>query len=97
MKASKSRTLTLAGFGAAVIAITVMLGVFAYTRLQTIEGTARSLTTDYLPSIYLIGELRDTILLRYTLLTDRVTTDDEVESLLWIMRSMPPEGKSMMS
>jgi PAS domain-containing protein len=79
MKASKSRTLTLAGFGAAVIAITMMLGVFAYTRLQTIEGTARSLTTDYLPSIYLIGELRDTILLRYTLLTDRVTTDDEVE------------------
>ena len=57
----------------------MMLGVFAYTRLRTIEGTATRLTTDYLPSIYLIGELRDVILLRYTLLTDHLTTDDEVE------------------
>jgi hypothetical protein len=43
-----------AGFGA-VICIAVALGVFAYTRVITIDTTATRITTDCLPGVFATG------------------------------------------
>jgi two-component system sensor histidine kinase/response regulator len=79
MKGWKTRTRIAAVSGAAVIVVMLTLGVLAYTQLRTIEGTATRVTKDTLPSIYLIGKLQSATLLRYTLLTDHVDTDDKAE------------------
>jgi PAS domain S-box-containing protein len=77
MKAGKTITRIFAGFGAAVILAIMTLGVFAYTRLRTIKGTATRITNDAMPCIYLMGKLQSATLLHYTLLTDYMNADDK--------------------
>jgi two-component system sensor histidine kinase/response regulator len=76
MNSWKTRTRIFAGFGAAVILITMTLGMFAYAQMRTIKRTTLRITYDTLPSIYLIDKLQSATLACYTLLTDHVDTDD---------------------
>lgn len=78
MKNWKIGTRITAGF-AAVIAITAILGIFAYTRLMAInQGTTR-ITQDSLPSIYLTGQLQAASQLRFRLLLQHVMAGDKGE------------------
>ncbi len=80
-----------AGF-AAVIAIALALGVFAYTKVGGIERDAEEVTGRSLPKVYLVGQLQKNIAVAYSLgLRHASTTDkrnkDEVDAELQALRT----------
>ena len=79
MKAFKALTRVFPGFGAASIFITMALVSLAYNEMHRIKATAMRITGDTMPSIYLSGQLQSVTLLRYTLLTDYIDSNDIAE------------------
>ena len=82
MKNWKIGTRIVAGF-AAVIAIAMALGFFAYENVGIIEKSSTQIATQSLPGIYLVGQIQNgirqefTLVLRYIISTDK----DEMERL----------------
>jgi methyl-accepting chemotaxis protein len=68
-----------AGFGA-VICIAVALGVFAYTRVTTIDTTATLITTDCLPGVFAIGQVQNNLVSAHGLLLEQIVKTDITES-----------------
>ena len=67
-----------AGF-AAVIAITLTLGLFAYGRLNAINKDASDVADDAMPTIYSIGQIVNNVSVEYALIYQHVTTPDKSE------------------
>ncbi|MGD0734882.1 MAG: PAS domain S-box protein [Terracidiphilus sp.] len=80
MKVLKAITRLSPGLGAAAtIFITVALVALAYTEMHRIKATATRITGDTMPSIYFSGQLQSITLLRYTLMTDYIDSNDNAE------------------
>ncbi|HLJ46061.1 MAG TPA: methyl-accepting chemotaxis protein [Bryobacteraceae bacterium] len=71
-----------AGFGA-VIVIALTLGMFAYTRVRSIEQRSTEIATNSLPSVYLVGQIQNGIQKEFSLVLQIVaaTDADEIERL----------------
>ena len=71
----KIGTRIAAGF-AAVNLIVIALGVFAYSELGVIDTRAKRITEDSLPGVYYIGQLKASVLQRFSNLQDTLLTSD---------------------
>ncbi len=78
MRNWKIGTRIAAGF-AAVIVIAVMLGVFAYTKVVTIDSSAKRIATDALPSVYLVGQVQNGIRKEFGLVLQHVAANSREE------------------
>jgi methyl-accepting chemotaxis protein len=74
----KVGTRITAGF-AVVILIAAALGMFAYTKLGTIQQSSHQIATDALPGMYLIGQIQNGVLTQYNLLEQLINTLDKNE------------------
>jgi PAS domain S-box-containing protein len=79
MKASKAISRIFPGLGALAVFITMALVLLAYTEMHRIKASATRITGDTLPSTYLSGRLQSVTLLRYTVLTDYIDSNDNAE------------------
>ena len=79
MRNLKIGTRISAGFGA-IILITALLGTFAYTKVSTINQNGDQITKNSLPGVYLVEEIRGSVLLQYLLLHEHFesTSKDEM-------------------
>jgi len=68
----------VAGF-AVILLITAIIGTFAYTRLSLIEKNAISLTTDSLPAVIILGDIRAKSFERYGLIEKHILSTDAAE------------------
>ena len=101
----KIGTRIAAGF-AAVNLIAIALGVFAYSQLGVIDSSAKRITEDSLPGVYYIGQLKASVLQRFSNLQDTLVTSDptavaslEAEGLRlqkMIGRIFPPEPNTIL-
>jgi methyl-accepting chemotaxis protein len=66
------------GFGA-VIAIALMLGLFAYNRVTQIAARAVDISDNSLPSVYLMGEVKANVQGTYGLLEQHAASSDKQE------------------
>jgi methyl-accepting chemotaxis protein len=82
MKNWKIGTRIAAGF-AAVIAIALALGLFAYSKLGTIDKSSTQIAASSLPGVYLVGQVQNGIQKEFGLLLQYVsaTGKDEMERL----------------
>ena len=78
MKNWKIGTRISAGF-AAVIAIAMILGIFAYSQIGTIHRSSTAVTADSLPSIYTIGQIQDNSEAVFNLELQHITSTDKDE------------------
>jgi methyl-accepting chemotaxis protein len=78
MKNWKIGTRITAGFGAA-ICIAIVLGLFAYTQVSIIDTRASHVTSDVLPGVYLIGQVRGNSARTMSVLLENVLTSDSTE------------------
>jgi len=62
------------GFGATIL-LTVILGVFAYLQLRTVDRAATRITADALPGISLMGRLQTAAATQFELLNDYVNSN----------------------
>jgi methyl-accepting chemotaxis protein len=69
----------IAGGFAAVIAIAVALGVFAYTRIGAIDASATNVAAHRLPMIYLAGQVQNNAQSNAGLVLRHIMTDDPRE------------------
>ncbi len=71
-----------AGF-AAVIAIALALGIFAYSRVRSIEQRSSQIAANSLPSVYLVGQIQNGIQKEFALVLQIVAATDanEIEAL----------------
>lgn len=67
-----------AGF-ASVIAIATALGIFAWARVGAIEKNSTRITTNSLPSVYLIGQVQNGIQKEFSLVLQYVDSTDKDE------------------
>jgi len=67
-----------AGF-AAVILITMLLGVFAYDRITAIDMNAKSITDEHLPAVFVGGQLQSAISSTFAILLMHATAPDQGE------------------
>jgi methyl-accepting chemotaxis protein len=67
-----------AGF-AAVIVITMLLGLFAYNRITAIDTSARNITGEHLPGVFVAGQLQSDISVTYAILLMHVQATDPAE------------------
>jgi len=67
-----------AGF-AAVIAIALTLGLFAYSRLSAIDGNASDITLNALPTVYSVGQIVNNVSTEYNLVVQHIVTTDRSE------------------
>jgi methyl-accepting chemotaxis protein len=67
-----------AGF-AAVILIAMTLGLFAYSRLGTIDKNANDITLTALPTVYAIGQIVNNVATEYNLVVQHVVSTDQAE------------------
>ncbi len=74
----KIGTRIAAGF-AVVILIAAALGLFAYTRVGSIEGSSNQITMNSLPSMYLVGEIRDAVLTQESIALSHLNSTDKGE------------------
>ncbi len=75
----KIGTRITAGF-AAVIAIAMGLGIFAFARLQVVNTGAVHIASDSLPGLYSMGQLKAKSQLLYSLLLQYVMASDKAET-----------------
>jgi methyl-accepting chemotaxis protein len=78
MKNWKIGTRIGAGF-AAVIAIAMTLGIFAYNRLSGIDRSASEITRNALPTVYAIGQIVNNVSTEYNLVVQHVLAADKAE------------------
>jgi methyl-accepting chemotaxis protein len=78
MKNWKIGTRITAGF-AAVIFIALTLGVFAYSKVGTIEKSSSQIAANALPGVYLVGQVQNGIQLEFSLLLQHVNSTDKQE------------------
>ncbi len=78
MKNWKIGTRIGAGF-AAVIMIAAALGLFAYTKLGTIENSAKEVALRALPKVYLVGQIQTNMKATYSLAVQHAATSDKQE------------------
>jgi len=78
MKNWKIGTRIAAGF-AAVIAVAVVLGLFAYGKLTGIEKSSNEISARSLPGVYLIGQVQNGIRLEYGLVQQHVNSTTKAE------------------
>jgi methyl-accepting chemotaxis protein len=67
-----------AGFGV-VILIAMALGLFAFTKVGTIQKSTNTLATDVVSKIYLVGEMRSIAQANMLLLYQHINTTDKAE------------------
>ncbi len=67
-----------AGF-AAVILITVTLGVIAYTKVGVIERASADISANSLPSVYLVGQMQNGIQKEFGLILESIDSTDKDE------------------
>ncbi|HUO31113.1 MAG TPA: methyl-accepting chemotaxis protein [Bryobacteraceae bacterium] len=67
-----------AGF-AAVIIISAMLGLFAYSRLGVINRNANDITLNALPTVYAVGQIVNKVAVEYNLIMRHVVSADRAE------------------
>jgi len=60
MNSLDTRKRRVVGMGAALILVTIALGMFSYTWLRVIRQTASRIANDTMPCLYLIGQLQNT-------------------------------------
>jgi methyl-accepting chemotaxis protein len=70
----KTGTRIGAGFCATIL-LSVILGVFAYTQLRTVNRAAIKVTSESLPGIYLMGQLQNVATTRLELLEESVSSN----------------------
>ncbi|MBY0506186.1 MAG: methyl-accepting chemotaxis protein [Bryobacteraceae bacterium] len=75
----KIGTRIAAGFGA-VNLIAVALGVYAYGQLGVIDQSAKRITEDSLPGVYYMGQLKSTVLQRFSYLQSMLMVTDPGEA-----------------
>jgi methyl-accepting chemotaxis protein len=78
MKNWKIGTRIAAGF-AAVIVIAMMLGLFAYSQIGTINKSSTAVTADALPSVYTIGQIQNNAEAAFRLELQHITSTDKDE------------------
>ena len=78
MKDWKIGTRIAAGF-AAVIVITVTLGIFAYAKIGALERNSGEIANTALPSVYLVGQIQNGIQKEFGLVLQYVDTSDKSE------------------
>jgi methyl-accepting chemotaxis protein len=78
MKRWSTKTRIIAGF-AAVILITIVLGGFAFAQLRKIARNAERITEDTMPCVAMMSTLQHSLLLRYSLLTERLESTGKAE------------------
>lgn len=78
MKNWKIGSRMIAGF-AAVLGVTVALGVFAYSRVAQIDKQATSIATDSMPGVYLVGQAQSNLHRSLALLLECATAPDKTE------------------
>ncbi len=78
MKNWKIGTRIAAGF-AAVIIVATALGLYAYTKLGTIEKDAREVAVRSLPKVYLVGQIEKNVELTYSLAVRHAAASDKQE------------------
>ena len=66
----------ITGGFAVILLITVMIGVFSYSRLNLIGQNARSLITDSLPGVIILGQIEANALEHYGLLEKDILSTD---------------------
>jgi methyl-accepting chemotaxis protein len=66
------------GFGL-VILVTVLLGIFAYTRVNVLDASGKDMVENAVPSIYVIGEIKGHAIRGYADLFRQVTATDQRE------------------
>ena len=64
---------------AVMLLITTLIGGFAYSRLFLIQKNATSLTTDSLPAVIILGDIRAKSFERYTLIEKHILSTDDAE------------------
>ncbi len=74
----KIGTRITAGF-AAVILITLALGIFAYSRITAIDTDAKNITGEHLPGVFVAGQLQTSISSSFAILLMHVTAQDKAE------------------
>ena len=78
MKNWKIGTRIAAGF-AAVIAIAIALGLFAYTLVGTIEKSSDEITLDALPGLYTVAQVENNVQRNLSLLLTLAASKDRQE------------------
>jgi len=66
------------GFGI-VVAIAILLGVFAYSKVGNINQSALEVTDDSLPSVYLLGRIENNVQAEFSLLQQHAAASDPQE------------------
>ncbi len=74
----KIGTRIAAGF-AVVILIAAALGLYAYTKVGTIEKSANEIAANTLPSVFLVAEIRKGVSGQYILLNQNLQTSEKAE------------------
>jgi methyl-accepting chemotaxis protein len=78
MKNWKIGTRIAAGF-TAVIVIVITLGIFAYSRIGVINASAVDISQNFLPSVYVIGQIRSNIERTQALMWEHISSSDQQE------------------
>ena len=76
---------------AAVIAISVVLGLFAYSRVGTVGQASTRITRESLPGVYLVGQLQKNTLKMFTFLLQHVSSSSQDSSSQEEMASLETE------
>jgi len=79
-----------AGFGV-VILVTLILGIFGYSRVSTIDASGKDMVENAVPSIYVIGEIKAHALRGYADMF-RVTTETDQQKTDQIAEEMKQES-----
>jgi len=78
MKNWKIRTRIIAGFGA-VSAIVLTLGIFAYKQVGTMHRTSSDVTSNFLPSVHMAGQIHSNAEAAYRLVLQHAVSADPGE------------------